>query len=102
MKYVALLSGNVVNNVVVADDNDDIAAFPALFNCDSAVDVSNADPRPGPGWTLTDNKWRPPQPFPSWSWVDGRWTPPVPYPDDDGDWVWDEATQSWVERSQLV
>lgn len=39
-----------------------------------------------------------PQPYPSWTisaptWI---WQPPVPYPKNGGQYVWDEATQSWV------
>ena len=39
-----------------------------------------------------------PQPYPSWTigaptWI---WQPPVPYPSYGGQYVWDEATQSWV------
>jgi len=35
-----------------------------------------------------------PQPYPSWSWVDGEgWVPPVPEPD--GDYYWDEDSQTW-------
>lgn len=39
------------------------------------------------------------QPYPSWhlsgapAW---QWEPPVPYPDAPGQYVWDEATLSWV------
>jgi hypothetical protein len=39
-----------------------------------------------------------PQPYPSWI-LDTQtyyWVAPVPYPTDGGDYVWDEATQSWV------
>ena len=39
-----------------------------------------------------------PQPYPSWV-LDTQtyyWVAPVPYPTDGGDYVWDEATQSWV------
>lgn len=39
-----------------------------------------------------------PQPYPSWilntsTWL---WEAPVPYPTDGGNYVWDEATVSWV------
>ena len=40
-----------------------------------------------------------PQPYPSWiisspAWI---WEAPVPYPTDGKEYVWDEATLSWVE-----
>ena len=37
-----------------------------------------------------------PQPYPSWTLdTDHDWQPPTPMPD--GDWVWNESDQSWVE-----
>ena len=38
---------------------------------------------------------RPTKPYPSWEWVNGVWTAPLPYPEE-GEWVWDEDTLSWV------
>jgi hypothetical protein len=40
-----------------------------------------------------------PQPYPSWllNTTTCRWRAPVPYPTDGKQYVWDEATQSWVE-----
>jgi hypothetical protein len=54
-------------------------------------------------WSFNDNKvygtWKTkqrPQSYPSWSWVDGEgWVPPTPKPD--GDYTWDEESQSWVD-----
>lgn len=38
-----------------------------------------------------------PQPYPSWTLdTDWVWQPPTPEPEDDNDYVWDEATTSWV------
>jgi hypothetical protein len=41
----------------------------------------------------------PPQPFPSWTLNQSTllWDPPVPYPNDAKSYIWDDATQSWVE-----
>lgn len=37
-----------------------------------------------------------PQPYPSWTLdTNHDWQPPTPMPD--GDWVWNESDQSWVE-----
>jgi hypothetical protein len=43
-----------------------------------------------------------PQPFPSWviSAPTWEWQAPVPYPSSGGPYVWDEATQSWVQVTQ--
>jgi hypothetical protein len=40
----------------------------------------------------------PPKPFPSWVLNEAscQWEAPVPYPTDGQQYVWDEATQTWV------
>ncbi len=42
----------------------------------------------------------PQKPYPSWllNTQTCQWEPPVPYPNDGKIYVWDEQTQSWVER----
>lgn len=98
MIYVALLTNDVVINTIVAGDSDDISAFPSMFGCDEAIDITDLSPRPGPNWTHNGGEWRPPQPYPSWIWDGNDWVAPVPRPDYGGPWFWDEATQSWVEQ----
>ena len=41
----------------------------------------------------------PPKPFPSWLLNTNtcQWEPPIPYPNDGKMYIWEEATQSWVE-----
>ena len=41
----------------------------------------------------------PPKPYPSWALDEAtcRWEAPVPYPTDGQRYVWDEASQQWVE-----
>lgn len=41
----------------------------------------------------------PPKPFPSWILDEAtcQWGAPVPYPTDGKRYVWDEASQQWVE-----
>jgi hypothetical protein len=41
----------------------------------------------------------PPKPFPSWVLNEAtcQWESPVPYPTDGKRYIWDEATQTWVE-----
>jgi hypothetical protein len=43
----------------------------------------------------------PPQPYPSWTLNEAtlEWEPPEPRPDDDNDYVWDEATTSWIGQT---
>lgn len=40
----------------------------------------------------------PPKPYPSWvlNETTCQWNSPVPYPTDGQQYVWDEATQTWV------
>jgi len=42
-----------------------------------------------------------PKPFPSWLLNTNtcQWQPPVPYPNDGNQYIWDEATQSWVVQN---
>jgi hypothetical protein len=55
----------------------------------------------GIGYTYDDiiDGFVPPKPYPSWllNTTAGLWDPPVPYPTDGKQYVWDEATESWVE-----
>ena len=41
----------------------------------------------------------PPKPFPSWLLNTNtcQWQAPIPYPNDGNKYIWDEATQSWVQ-----
>lgn len=41
----------------------------------------------------------PPKPYPSWLLNTNtcQWQPPIPYPNDGKQYIWDEATQSWVQ-----
>jgi hypothetical protein len=40
-----------------------------------------------------------PKPYPSWLLNTNtcQWQPPIPYPNDGNKYIWDEATQSWVQ-----
>lgn len=58
----------------------------------------------GPGYAYDRQRdaFIPPKPFESWllDETSCRWQPPTPMPDDGGEYVWDEASLSWlaVER----
>jgi len=45
-----------------------------------------------------------PQPYPSWILNTSTflWEAPVPYPTDGGNYIWDEATKSWVPVPALA
>ena len=51
------------------------------YTYDAVNDVFYA-PQPYPSWTISAPTW--------------QWQAPVPYPNDGKNYVWDEATLSWV------
>ena len=89
--YAQIVNGIVVN-VIVAD---------ADFVAESDLDYVLLS-RGGIGWTYDEqaNQFVAPQPFESWTLDENNdWQPPTPKPD--GDYYWNEATQTWLpfERS---
>ena len=88
--YAQIVNGKVVN-VIVADGD--------------FVDKSDLDyvllSRGGIGWTYDEqaNQFVAPQPFESWTLDENNdWQPPTPKPD--GDYYWNEATQTWLPSEQ--
>lgn len=51
------------------------------FTYDQANDVFY-EPKPYPSWTLNTSTW--------------LWESPTPYPNDNQNYIWDEATISWI------
>lgn len=53
----------------------------------------------GDTYDSTRDAFIPPQPYASWVLDESTclWGAPTPYPDDGLDYIWDEATTSWVE-----
>ena len=49
----------------------------------------------------SDGAFIPPKPYPSWVLVEETclWEAPVAYPEDGNEYVWDEASTSWVAAS---
>ena len=88
--YAQIVNGKVVN-VIVAD-----ADFVAQSNLDYVL-LS----RGGIGWTYDDvaDQFVAPQPFESWTLDENNdWQPPTPKPD--GDYYWNEDTQTWQPFEQ--
>lgn len=56
MGYFALMSGNRVEHVVVAESAEDIVGGADYY---TAVDVTDLYPRPSVNWTLENNIWYP-------------------------------------------
>ena len=85
--YAAKVENGTVTQVIVGD--------PA-WAADRLGGTWVASPvKIGVGWEQYDGGLRPPSPYLSWTWNDG-WQPPVPQPD--GDVMWDENAQQWVEE----
>ena len=88
--YAQIVNGVVVN-VIVAD-----AEFVAQSDLDYVL-IS----RGGIGWTYDEqaNQFVAPQPFNSWTLDENNdWQPPTPKPD--GNYYWNEATQTWLPFEQ--
>ena len=88
--YAQIVNGKVVN-VIVAD-----ADFVAQSDLDYVL-LS----RGGIGWTYDEhaNQFVAPQPFESWTLDENNdWQPPTPKPD--GNYYWNEATQTWLPFEQ--
>ena len=90
----ALIEAGVVQNIIVWGDNSQ-TQFEAE-GWDVAMETTNVTPRPGIGWTWTEaDGFRPPSPYPSWVWNGVAWEAPVPQPE--GEYSWNEETQTWDE-----
>ena len=86
--YAQIVNGKVVN-VIVAD-----ADFVAQSNLDYVL-LS----RGGIGWTYNATNFIAPQPFESWTLDENNdWQPPTPKPD--GNYYWNEDTQTWQPFEQ--
>ncbi len=88
--YAQIVNGIVVN-VIVAD-----ADFVAQSDLDYVL-LS----RGGIGWTYDEqaNQFVAPQPYESWTLDENNdWQPPTPKPD--GNYYWNEETQTWLPFEQ--
>jgi hypothetical protein len=113
--FAQLDENNVVLQVIVVHNNElldngvesevkGIAFCQSLFPGTTWVQTSyNANIRKnyaGIGFTYDSARdaFIPPKPFPSWVLNEAtcQWEAPVPYPNDGQQYVWDEATQTWV------
>lgn len=93
MANFALVDGDTVVNVIVAESKTDADALSGM----AAVAIKNG--KPGVGWYKVGGVWRSPAPFPSWEWGGEDWVPPVPYPAsaEGVQYTWDEALGDWIE-----
>lgn len=109
--FAKVLDGKVIN-VIVAEpeffdtfvDSSPGQWIQTSYNTHGGVHVNGGTPLrknfAGVGYAYDAqlDAFIPPQVFPSWTLNTETclWEPPVPYPTDGGQYVWDEATTSWV------
>jgi hypothetical protein len=84
-------NGVVVNTILWADHTPDQLLADGVTDFGEVTDLV---PRPGIGWLWTEvDGYRPPSPYPSWVWDGATWKAPVLRPE--GDYEWNEDTQTW-------
>jgi hypothetical protein len=96
-EVAAIIDGGVVVNVAALASEVDYSAW--LDAMAAAHDEVRVVAEAGIGWTVEVEGLRPPSPFPSWVWNGDEWEAPVPKPD--GDYYWDENTQSWATAAPI-
>lgn len=117
MSYFAKVEQGLVTEVVSADQDvidSGVLGDPALFiktsyNTHGGVHYGPDGQPDGPGlrknyagvgytYDALLDAFIPPQPYPSWLLNVNTclWNAPIPYPDDGQNYIWDEATRSWV------
>lgn len=87
-KQFALIENNVVVNIIIADDE--------FISHQSGTWIEYNDSRPAyVGTELVDGVLVAPKPFPSWN-LDSNYNWQAPIVKPEGNFVWNEETQSWV------
>ena len=108
MGYFANINeNNVVTTVIVADQEfiNTIAQDNPASWIETSIDGSFRKQYAGIGYTYDAEAdvFITPQPYPSWV-LDSNydWIAPIPYPNDGKQYIWDEATLSWVEVPSML
>jgi hypothetical protein len=99
MKKFAIMNGDEVENIIIADSLEDAEAATGR----ECIEGSKNN-RPGIGFTYnrTTGMFTPNQgPWDSWTWDEElrRFVPPVPLPES-GEYSWNEETLSWIPWTQ--
>jgi hypothetical protein len=119
MAHFAHIEDGVVTTVIVVSDLDALDPFPESEPLGQAFIASlgldgmwkqtsyHGNFRgnyAGIGYTFDEQRdaFIPPKPYSSWTLNESTclWEPPVPYPTE-GEHMWDEDSQTWVETSKL-
>ena len=99
MANYAMMAGNTVENIIVADDKE---ATEEALRC-VLIEITQDIPA-GIGYTFDEAKgvFIAPQPFASWVLDEEtcRWAAPIDYPTDELIYEWDESVGNWIEAEQ--
>ena len=99
--YFALVnSENIVEQVIVGDEDYPEQNDPGAGKqwVETFMNGQNGKNYAGIGYTYDSGlqDFLSPKPFPSWILNGNKWEAPVPMPEE-GEYRWDEDSQSWVE-----
>jgi len=126
--YAFIDAGTIVVEVITGRDEDEVVdeiedweayystkrpglrAVRTSYNTKAGQHLAGGEPfrmnYAGIGYTYDEGRdaFIPPKPFESWVLDEATclWVPPVPMPDDGAEYVWDEATTSWVQIDEVV
>jgi hypothetical protein len=96
MATYAMMSGNTVSNVIMADDKE---ATEAALNC-NLIEYTPENPA-GIGYTYDEvrDAFIPPKPFDSWVLDEEtcQWKAPIVYPTNGKIYLWNENHKEWEE-----
>jgi len=92
MKKFALVNGNQVLNIVVAEEKPEDIMIGSFIEYDESTNEAKI----GGIYNFDKNKFIGPQPYPSWILNETTclWEAPVAKPENAG--PWNELTQSWI------
>jgi len=100
IKTYAKMSGNVVENVILATEEDIITLEGTFIECSEDGSIRFNYPQIGSIYDLENDAFINKSPYQSWILNSQfKWEPPTPKPES-GKWFWDENTASWVEVTQ--
>lgn len=90
MRY-AIVSGNIVDNVIVWDGNTEYSVPPGQELVHDASNWAEC------GGHFEDGQFYPVKPYPSWIFDHSKrsWEAPEPYPSDGAKYVWEESMGMW-------
>ena len=97
IKTYAKMSGNIVENVILATE-EDLSTLEGIFiECSQDGSIRFNYPQIGATYDLENDAFINKPLYQSWILNSQfKWDPPVPKPES-GQWFWDENSTSWIE-----